>query len=206
MALPIFLIWKVRLTTRKKVVLSIGFCISLVTVGLTIARGAFYHEVNQDTVNKSLNVAWIWFWYSMELITGQYSYRLVGLEVAPANALLPPPAAIIIACLVSFRALFTQKMNSKASAEQRAAHIKQRKSYSNLKGRVKALHDTLLETFKSLEGSTTVGRDDVFILSEPPSGLMTVDFSTDEGWRKALPHSNYDGSDSVRTLTRGRDA
>lgn len=42
---------------------------TLVTVALTITRGAFFIEVYHDTSRKVLNTTWIWFWYSMELVT-----------------------------------------------------------------------------------------------------------------------------------------
>ncbi|KAI1818102.1 hypothetical protein GGS20DRAFT_389712 [Poronia punctata] len=60
------------------------------------------------------------------------------------------------------------------------------------RGGARGLFKSILDTCRSLEGSTTGSRD-VFHLGEPPSGLMTVDFShdNDDGWRKNLPTPHH---------------
>ncbi|KAI1818101.1 hypothetical protein GGS20DRAFT_389706 [Poronia punctata] len=55
LVLPMFLVWKVRLPTKSKVILMIPFPATLLTIALTITRGAFFTDVYQNSGTKVTN-------------------------------------------------------------------------------------------------------------------------------------------------------
>ncbi|KAI1802491.1 hypothetical protein F4811DRAFT_391072 [Daldinia bambusicola] len=177
LCIPISIVWKVQLTARKKLVLSIVFSLTLITVALTITRGAFFIEAYHDTTGKVFNTTWFWFWYSMELVT-----------------------SILIACIVSFRTIFIVQAKSNESRAQRLAHIH---PAGQVRRRVRGLYDSVLDTCRTLEGITRA-EDEIYVLSELSSGLVTMDFSPEshDGWRKDLQRSSNDHAESIHTFTR----
>ncbi|KUI53627.1 Lipase [Cytospora mali] len=155
---PISILWRVKIGLRKKLLLGGIFGLVGFTIAVTIVRGSIfggvYKSINADGGNE-LNVSWIWFWLYVEYTV-----------------------SFIIACCVSFRALFLQQEHR----SQQARDQKRKETGSmyamdeNRKGfRAKArwLHDSLLDTCRDLEGTTATN---AFGQPVPPSGRLSVDF------------------------------
>jgi hypothetical protein len=169
------------------------------TVAVTIIRGTIQHGRIATDFTQSQNIAWVYFWISIEFIT-----------------------AYIIACLVSFRMLFVR--NEKASsAQQHAAAAafansptgrpsggsREKSSSSRRK-----LLDSLLNTFHSWECTTRHSNDNQWLNDTLPSGRMSVDFMRYEpgtgayvnvaaGGNNSWPLHDYDSQrpESAKTLT-----
>ncbi|KAI7784409.1 hypothetical protein LA080_009908 [Diaporthe eres] len=118
---------------------------------LMITRGSIfggvYQSISEDNM-KQLNVTWIWFWFNIEF-----------------------DVAFTIGCLVSFRALYTDKGASAKRAKLRERQ-KQAVEYtpseytpskptvggskcSGLRVKTQALQNVLLTTFQEWEDTTT---------------------------------------------------
>ncbi|KAM4060202.1 hypothetical protein HRG_002192 [Hirsutella rhossiliensis] len=135
---PIFILWGVRISLGRKIALAGIFALVAFTIIVTIIRGSIFGGVYQsiDEHNlKAMNVSWIWFWFAIEF---NVSY--------------------IIACLVSFRALFTQR-DRKANIQQERKipatpgtpeALKVRRS--GFASRFKSMQNSLLDTCRTLEG------------------------------------------------------
>ncbi|ROV90351.1 hypothetical protein VMCG_09713 [Cytospora schulzeri] len=153
---PVWILWGVRISLRKKIALAAIFSLVGFTIVATVLRGALLSEVFEQTEKggKTFNIPWVWFWFHVELCT-----------------------AFIVACLVSFRSLFVHR-EQQSSAAQRAAAVRWRRSnnyrpypagvggsgtlqgsgdgsqrnLAGFRGRVKLLEDSVLETCRTLEG------------------------------------------------------
>lgn len=82
---PIWLLWGVRISFRKKLALGAIFSLVGFTIAATILRGALLSEVFQTTVNNSstFNIPWVWFWFNIELCTG----KSIGIPAVKSPAL-----------------------------------------------------------------------------------------------------------------------
>ncbi|KAL1841245.1 hypothetical protein VTJ49DRAFT_7313 [Mycothermus thermophilus] len=169
LCLPIAILWRVRLTLRKKLLLGAIFSLTLLTVAVTIIRGTIHTGKVSEDGSQTQNIAWTWFWLSIQFIT-----------------------AYIIACLVSFRMLFVHnERNAHAAAYQQqkaalaaAAALQSpsdRPSRSggsgSGSGQRRTFFDSLLDTFHDWEGTTRDGRDDYRLRGPVPDGHLSVDFS-----------------------------
>jgi hypothetical protein len=106
-------------------------------------------------------------------------------------------AAFLVACGISFRSLFVQhrvKRNVEAEARQRRITPSSSLQKEGFRYYLAKLHDALLTTARHLEG--TAYDHETWKLPMPASGLMTVDFSHDQGWRRV-----QDGGESMKNLT-----
>lgn len=65
MSLPITILWGIKITMRKKILLSAMFGLTLFTVSVTLIRGAVHNE--QVAVDFA---DWTWFWLSIEFTSG----------------------------------------------------------------------------------------------------------------------------------------
>ncbi|KAF2142290.1 uncharacterized protein K452DRAFT_358129 [Aplosporella prunicola CBS 121167] len=157
---PIVIFWKVRISLKKKIILSGIFSLVSFTIAVTIVRGSIFGGVYK-TINENkrmdMNVTWVWFWFYIE-----YS------------------VSFIIACLVSFRALFArrEKRAYENEARQREqAHQEQKTSSSRkssgLRGRARRFHDSILDSIRTTE---TVSDLD---LPMPASGRFSPTFITE---------------------------
>jgi hypothetical protein len=93
-----------------------------------------------------------------------------------------PPAAFLIACIISFRALFAQherrtydqqiraKQAAWEEAQKESSEAASKSKKSSLFRRMRTYHDSLLTTFRELE----TGRD--MRLPEPESGRFSATF------------------------------
>lgn len=104
--------------------------------------------------------------------------------------------AFLISCIVSFRSLFLRREKTSHDLlreRQRKESARQNALDKRWRIRLRNLHDSVLDTCRTLEGWP--GSDEELnamrTLPSVPSGLMTVDFSDDTNWNK-----------SVRTVTR----
>ncbi|ROW03357.1 hypothetical protein VSDG_01244 [Cytospora chrysosperma] len=136
---PISILWRVKISLRKKLILGGIFGLVGFTIGVTIVRGSIfggvYKSINADG-GRELNVSWIWFWLYVEYTV-----------------------SFIIACCVSFRALFLQQEQKSQQAKD-----KQRKesgsmyamdeNHKGFRAKVRWLHDSLLDTCRDWEGTT----------------------------------------------------
>lgn len=67
-AFPIWLLWGVRISMRRRIALGAIFSLVGFTIVATILRGALLTQVFQQTATgRTLNYPWIWFWFHMEL-------------------------------------------------------------------------------------------------------------------------------------------
>ncbi|KAL2266741.1 hypothetical protein VTJ83DRAFT_6093 [Remersonia thermophila] len=168
LGLPIVVLWRVRVTLRKKLLLGAIFSLTLLTVAVTIIRGTIHTGKVSDDGSQTQNIAWTWFWLSIQFIT-----------------------AYIIACLVSFRMLFVHnERNAQAAAYQQhkaaaaaaAAALQSpsgrpSRSGGSGSGQRRTFFDSLLDTFHDWEGTTRDGGDDYRLRGPLPDGHLSVDFS-----------------------------
>ncbi|ROW08733.1 hypothetical protein VPNG_06459 [Cytospora leucostoma] len=70
---PVWILWGVRISLRKKIALGAIFSLVGFTVVATILRGALLSEVFEQTEKggKTFNIPWVWFWFHVELCTVQ---------------------------------------------------------------------------------------------------------------------------------------
>lgn len=145
---------------------------------------------------KQLNITWIWFWFNIEFIVGKLS-SIHHLHQLHTNDIL---VAFTVGCLVSFRALYTERSGSSKQAklrerQQQAAMYAMPRPRGLLK--VQALQDTLLTTFQDWEDTTRV--DDDPLLLGRSTGVRTTDVERGEIWT-GPSNSAHGGADSVQTL------
>ena len=121
------------------------------------------------------------------------------------------PLAFTIGCLVSFRALYTDR---RASAKRAKLRERQKqavdytpakptgsKPISGFRAKAQAIHNVLLTTFQEWE-DTTHEDDAVILLPSQSTGIMTVDFERRGGWSGPYTayNSAHSGADSAGTL------
>ncbi|KAI2472349.1 hypothetical protein F4781DRAFT_12021 [Annulohypoxylon bovei var. microspora] len=68
MIFPIQILWRVRISLKKKLYLSFMFMLTLFTVAMAIIRGTISYGRVASDYSQSQNMSWIWFWMQMELI------------------------------------------------------------------------------------------------------------------------------------------
>lgn len=158
---------------------------------------------------KQLNVTWIWFWFDIEFVVGMYLFaNLFDLDNSRKSIINGRPLAFTIGCLVSFRALYTDRG---ASARRAKLRERQRQALActpskptageskpkpnGFRAKAQAWQDVLLTTFQEWEDTIHVDGD-VILLPSDSSGLRTMDFERGGGW--GGPH--YSAADSARTL------
>lgn len=93
--------------------------------------------------------------------------------------------AFIVSCLVSFRSLWAHRENQtrdksekqRLAARQRAEHYQKQESLrksqeSGLRSKWNKLHDSVLDTFRDLEGTSLSTRDDIVLGNRHASSIM----------------------------------
>lgn len=133
MIFPVAILWRVQISLKKKLYLSLMFMVSLFTIVMAIIRGTVsYGQVVGDM--ESRNLSWIWFWLQMGLVV-----------------------SFLVACLVSFRALFTRARKRKPSYSPPLFDPDRPRTFGrtwvagNRKKR-RDLYDSLVNTCTELEG------------------------------------------------------
>lgn len=140
MIFPIAIVWRVKISLRKKLYLSLMFMVTLLTIAMAIIRGTISYGRLASDYSQSQNISWIWFWLQMELIV-----------------------SFLVACLVSFRVLFTQtKAKPKYtppnhSPDQPATFGGSWKPKNS--GKKRNIYDSLVDTCIELEGISDMRTD-----------------------------------------------
>jgi hypothetical protein len=174
-------------------------------MAITIVRGSVFHDVYNNAGRKGgrmQSATFTWFWFYCEFTVGKsQSYCTLHCLRSATNPLAP---TFMIACVVSFRTLFVQQRNVSQEREQKQQRRQQ--LYDNaiqrgLRFRARQMHDSLLDTYKTLEGlSQSEDEKSMHGLPSVPTGLMTVNFEDDSSWRKTATttfHSNNTDRTSV---------
>lgn len=115
--------------------------------------------------------------------------------------------AFIIACLVSFRTLFTRRAK-RIGAKGKEQKDRQREPPeaplpSGIRERAKLFHESLLDTCRSLESTNDDQSDDMLSLPHPASGKPSVELSAMDG-QSERPNLNdhcLESNGSVRLPT-----
>lgn len=69
---PVWILWGVRISLRKKLALGAIFSLVGFTIVATVLRGALLSEVfTATTAGKTFNIPWVWFWFHIEFCTGE---------------------------------------------------------------------------------------------------------------------------------------
>jgi uncharacterized membrane protein len=159
---PVVILWKVRISLRRKLILSATFGLVALTIAVTIVRGSVFGGAYKtfNTKAKNLNLAWMWFWIYIEFAV-----------------------AFLIACIISFRALMAQHENREyqeqvqlqqmAWNEQQASEEAKTSGKSSFLRRARRYHDSLLFSLKTMETGKS------FRLPEPESGRFSPTFLTE---------------------------
>ncbi|KAK3335205.1 hypothetical protein B0T19DRAFT_436090 [Cercophora scortea] len=190
---PVSILWRIRISIRKKIMLSGIFGLVAFTIAVTIVRGSIFggtFKTIDENNFRAMNVTWIWFWFSVEFMV-----------------------SFIIACLVSFRTLFTQKDHAQDDLEARQYQERKKReevavravnpagheNNGGLRGRLRNLHDSLLETCRTIEGADEPDAISPLPDAAPDPDRISVDFSHDGSWREGAK-SMRENADSVRTV------
>ncbi|KAL5446439.1 hypothetical protein PMIN07_004177 [Paraphaeosphaeria minitans] len=166
MAFPILIVWKTGLNCRQKLVLSSVFLLVGFTIGVTIVRGSIFGGVYKSVTHTNRQVidsSWMLFWWYIEFIV-----------------------SFVIACLISFRSLWSSRRDESSANYRQQLTGKQRivinsarpsGSTGSTKSKWRKFQDDLLTTLTDLEG-TTINSDDSFLRLQPHLVTMDLDFST----------------------------
>ncbi|KAI5924100.1 hypothetical protein F4810DRAFT_719351 [Camillea tinctor] len=68
MIFPIAIIWRVRISYKKKLYLSLIFMFTLFTMATAIIRGSISYRPHASDYFQPRDISWLWFWLQMELI------------------------------------------------------------------------------------------------------------------------------------------
>lgn len=72
---PVSILWRIPVSTRKKITLAALFSLVAFTIAVTIVRGSIFGGVYKPidySDKKEMNVTWIWFWFSIEFTVCKY--------------------------------------------------------------------------------------------------------------------------------------
>ena len=75
MVFPIVILWKVRVSRTKKILLSGVFSLVLFTIAATMVRGSIFGGVYQyldEGESAIINVTWVWFFLYIEFSICEY--------------------------------------------------------------------------------------------------------------------------------------
>lgn len=172
---PIVIVWRVNINPKKKIVLFCIFSLVSFTIAATIVRGSIFagvYKTLHQNRRVQLSVSWIWFWFFIE-------FSVCMLHDSPRTITRDLIfAALIIASLVSFRALFTHKEKKLRGNKIRLPERADQRTGPLPKGvgfrrRAKWLHDSLLRSFKASETIDDMG------LPIPATGTFSPTFIMD---------------------------
>ena len=149
---------------RKKVMLSAVFGMVLFTIAVTIVRGAIsgglYRAIDDDTRRSGMDLTWecVTFWFHMELTVGEF----VGIFFPVVRDLLCLLTSIslgfLIACLVSYRALFSSKNKTSVANVPWVQEPKETKRMkAGMAGRLLQLHHSLVDTCRTFDDGNLRG-------------------------------------------------
>ncbi|KAI1175559.1 hypothetical protein F4777DRAFT_549724 [Nemania sp. FL0916] len=177
---PVVILWRTRINLRRKLILLGIFSLVAFTIATTIVRGSIFGGVYKTFDPKHpeiMSVTWIWFWFNIEFIV-----------------------SFIIACLVSFRSLFAQERPKSPApvAKPRTQDGAYDVGRGNLRNRMRNIHNSLLETLRTLEGVDM----EISLLPRPASGRLSLDFSSNDRW---INQSTNKSTENYSVSTRSGD-
>ncbi|PVH96015.1 hypothetical protein DM02DRAFT_675103 [Periconia macrospinosa] len=133
MALPISILWSVRVGLSRKIFLGAIFSLVVITMTFAIVRVTVVskgYTTTQQGGRHQAEITWLYFWSFIEFAV-----------------------AVIVASLASFRALFAQKNRESEAEEARKREIIEREASNSkskaLWARAKYFQQSLLETMKA---------------------------------------------------------
>jgi hypothetical protein len=154
MALPISILWSIRVGFGQKLLLAGLFSLVMITIAFAIVRVTVL-STGYTTSHHQAEISWLCFMSFMESSVGKCIPSSSALEEMLRYS------AMIVACLASFRALFTQKNRESEAKEAKKREI-------NSKGRAmwaraKYFQQSLLESrhTEGLAGMTQGTNDPV---------------------------------------------
>jgi hypothetical protein len=90
MCFPIIILWNVRISLRKKLILSCTFGLVALTIAVTIVRGSVfggtYRKFNANEMTN-LNPGWMWFWIFVEFVTGKSPVHHLDAHITHTSSL-----------------------------------------------------------------------------------------------------------------------
>ncbi|KAH8699444.1 hypothetical protein GQ44DRAFT_764685 [Phaeosphaeriaceae sp. PMI808] len=131
MMLPISILWNVRISMSRRIALGGIFSLVIITMAIAIVRVTVTTEgKNTSKDNKQVESTWLYTWHFVESCV-----------------------AIIVACVASFRALFTNKERAREAFEalerERESSGRAGLNLRVIKARAKHFQDSLFDTVKS---------------------------------------------------------
>jgi hypothetical protein len=149
MALPISVVWSIRVGLGRKILLGAIFSLVVITMTFAIVRVTVVSEgytTTQQGGHQQAEISWLYFWSFIEFAVGMCSYHHIYKHVL--NHI-----AVIVASLASFRALFVKKNRELEAEEAQKREMLQREAANSksraIWARAKYLQQSLLETMKS---------------------------------------------------------
>jgi hypothetical protein len=149
MALPISVVWSVRVGLGRKILLGGIFSLVVITMTFAIVRVTVVSEgytTTQQGGRQQAEITWLYFWSFIEFAVGMCSLSHIY-----ARVLIH--VAVIVASLASFRALFVKKNRDSEAEEVHKREMLQREAPSSKSkavwARAKYFQQSLLETMKT---------------------------------------------------------
>ncbi|KAF1953537.1 hypothetical protein CC80DRAFT_537415 [Byssothecium circinans] len=137
MALPISILWNVRISIRQRFALAGVFALVLITMVISIVRVAVVTgEASNNVTNKQVESTWLYIWNFTETFV-----------------------ALLVACLGSFRALFSGHQRTREAHEAAELHRHEERKAADqvqkraLKARAKHFQNSLFEAVRSTDGT-----------------------------------------------------
>jgi hypothetical protein len=138
MALPISLLWSVKVSLGRKFLLAGLFSLVVITMAIAVVRVTVVssgYTTTHGGARQQAEITWLYFWSFIEFAI-----------------------AVMVACLASFRALFAQKNRASEADQAHKREIMQREGSNSkaraMMARAKYFQQSLFETMKT-EGETT---------------------------------------------------
>lgn len=73
-AFPVAILWRSRISMRKKLALTFIFSLAFLTIAITIVRGSVFHSTRATAaVAWTKRATFIWFWYYCEFSVGKHN-------------------------------------------------------------------------------------------------------------------------------------
>ncbi|CAG8975094.1 hypothetical protein HYALB_00008934 [Hymenoscyphus albidus] len=133
-SMPISMLWRVRMTIKRKLQLGGIFCLVILTIVVAIVRIAIVSSAAGSNANKQVEVTSHFIWHHIEA-----------------------SVAVLVACLASFRTLFAAKERER-DAEQREQRERAGRPAGPkarvLWARAKYIQDSLFSTTPTVNGTT----------------------------------------------------
>lgn len=96
---PVWILWGVRISLRKKLALGAIFSLVGFTIVATVLRGALLSEVfTATTAGKTFNIPWVWFWFHIEFCTGEIYSIILTIATPRSHAHVVRSPDFIHAC------------------------------------------------------------------------------------------------------------